>query len=117
MADDLGAEVRCCAAWWPGSWVAVSGSRGELQLVVDTARDILSGGTARAQAGDAAGTWRQLGDAGFLLMAAPPDGGGRLDAAAALARLCGEDFGSERAWQGDLADATLAADPWEAITG
>jgi acyl-CoA dehydrogenase len=28
-----------------------------------------------------------------------------------------DDFGSERAWQGDLAGTVLGGDPWEAITG
>ena len=93
----------------------MKGDGGELQLVIDTARDILSGrgirpgSAARAaesgRSGEAppqdGGTspdgdgadriWRQFEDAGFLLMAVPePAGGGWLEAAAAVARLCGE---------------------------
>lgn len=60
------------------------GTAEELELLVDTARQIFEGG-------DAAKIWQAITESGLHLLAAPePDGGDWLDAAVAVTKICAE---------------------------
>jgi acyl-CoA dehydrogenase len=86
----------------------VSGSAEELDLIVETARQIMS-----ATSSDEAATMRRLSEAGLLALALPePDGGGWLAAAAAVTRLSGE-----LAVAGGYADSALVAGPLLSAAG